>query len=243
MKERKIMQGIRCGMVLLLVVILGVSSFVADRQMCVYAGITESEPEVSVIAETYAETGKIEAENLVHTSSMEVEGSESFENTESEETEDGESSENTQSTETKNSESLEHTQSTEAENSENSENTETAEDTQGKDNTEYIAPDVKITIEPQEGWHKNEAVVSVSAEDTLETGNFVIDSVKVKISKNGSWMDITDDMRFVVSENCSVYVMVTDKNGATYEKTRYITCFDKTKPVLNAAVNGGLLSA
>lgn len=242
MKERKIMQGIRGGMVLLFAVILGVSAFVADRQMCVYAGITESEPEVSVIAETYAETGKIEAENLVHISSMEVEGSESFENTESEETKDGESSENIQSAETKNSESLEHTQSTEVENSETSENTETAEDTQGKDDTEYIAPDVKITIEPQEGWHKNEAVVSVSAEDTLETGNFVIDSVKVKISKNGTWMDITDDMRFVVSENCSVYVMITDKNGTTYEKTRYITCFDKTKPVLNAAVNGGLLS-
>lgn len=49
-------------------------------------------------------------------------------------------------------------------------------------------------------------------------------------------------MNFVVSENCSVYVMVTDKNGSTYEKNRYITCFDKTKPVLNAAVNGGLLS-
>ena len=242
MKERKIMQGIRGGMVLLFAVILGVSAFVADRQMCVYAGITESEPEVSVIAETYAETGKIEAENLVHISSMEVEGSESFENTESEETKDGESSENIQSAETKNSESLEHTQSTEVENSETSENTETAEDTQGKDDTEYIAPDVKITIEPQEGWHKNEAMVSVSAEDTLATGNFVIDSVKVKISKNGSWMDITDDMRFVVSENCSVYVMITDKNGATYEKTRYITCFDKIKPVLNAAVNGGLLS-
>ena len=206
MKERKTMQGIRSGMVLFLAVFLGVSSFVADYQMCVYAGTTESEPEVSVIAETYAE----------------AEVSESSENIQPEE--------------------VENTQSTEAENSENLENTETAEDTQGKDDTEYIAPDVKITIEPQEGWHKDEAVVSVSAEDTLATGNFVMDSVKVKISKNGTWMDITDDMRFVVSENCSVYVMVTDKNGSTYEKTRYITCFDKTKPVLNAAVNGGLLS-
>ena len=201
MKKRKTMQEIRCGIVLLLAVILGVSSFVADYQMCVYAGTTEFQPEVSVIAETYAEE-----------------------------------------TGTENSESLEHSQSTETENSEDSENTETVEDTQGKDETEYIAPDVKITITPQEGWHKDEAVVSVSAEDMLATGNFVMDSVKVKISKNGSWMDITDDMRFVVSENCSVYVMITDKNGTTYEKTRYITCFDKTKPVLNAAVNGGLLS-
>ncbi len=256
MKDRKIMQGIRGGMVLLFAILLGVSSFVVEHQMCAYAGITESEPEVSVIAETYAETEsmqnkqleerqemeKFQAEDLVHALSMEAEVSESSETTQSEEVENSENVKNTLSTETENSESLEHTLSTESENSENSENTETAEDTQGKDDTEYIAPDVKITIEPQAGWHKDEAAVSVSAEDTLATENFVMDSVKVKISKNGNWMDITDDLRFVVSENCSVYVMVTDKNGATYEKTRYITCFDKTKPVLNAAVNGGLLS-
>ena len=125
---------------------------------------------------------------------------------------------------------------------ETEETTETNSNTQDTEEPEYIAPDVKITIEPQEGWHKKEAVVHVSVEDTLMTGNFSIESVKVKISQNGSWTDITDDMSFVVSENCSVYVMVTDKNGSTYEKNRYITCFDKTKPVLNAAVNGGLLS-
>ena len=125
---------------------------------------------------------------------------------------------------------------------ETEETTETDSNTQDTEEPEYIAPDVKITIEPQEGWHKKEAVVYVSAEDILMTGNFSMESVKVKISQNGSWTDITDDMSFVVSENCSVYVMVTDKNGSTYEKNRYITCFDKTKPVLNAAVNGGLLS-
>lgn len=122
------------------------------------------------------------------------------------------------------------------------ETTETVSDTQGTEEPEYKAPDVKISIVPPEGWYKREVVVSVSVEDTLMTGNLAIESVKVKISQNGSWTDITDDMNFVVSENCSVYVMVTDKNGSTYEKNRYITCFDKTKPVLNAAVNGGLLS-
>ncbi len=122
------------------------------------------------------------------------------------------------------------------------ETTETVSDTQETEEPEYIAPDVKISIVPPEGWYKREVVVSVSVEDTLMTGNLAIESVKVKISQNGSWTDITDDMNFVVSENCSVYVMVTDKNGSTYEKNRYITCFDKTKPVLNAAVNGGLLS-
>ena len=120
--------------------------------------------------------------------------------------------------------------------------TETVSDTQETEEPEYIAPEVKISIVPPEGWYKSEVVVSVSVEDTLMTGNLAIESVKVKISQNGSWTDITDDMNFVVSENCSVYVMVTDKNGSTYEKNRYITCFDKSKPVLNAAVNGGLLS-
>ena len=45
-----------------------------------------------------------------------------------------------------------------------------------------------------------------------------------------------------ISENCTVYVLVTDQKGNTYEKNRYIKCFDFTKPTLNAAVSDGLLS-
>ena len=191
MKENRIHTMFRLGIVLVFALILGLSSFFADRNMLIYAG----EPETV------------------------TEGTETTEETVMEET----------------TENISDTEETE-------ETTEADSDTQEKEEPEYIAPDVKITIEPQEGWHKKEAVVHVSAEDTLMTGNFFMSSVKVKISQNGSWTDITDDMSFVVSENCSVYVMVTDKNGSTYEKNRYITCFDKTKPVLNAAVNGGLLS-
>ena len=125
--------------------------------------------------------------------------------------------------------------------SETIEDTSTSEtDTSGE--SEYIEPNVKISIEPTEGWFKDIALVSVKAEDIVNSGNFMIESVKAKISQNGSWVDITEDMRFSVSENCSVYVQVTDQNGKTYEKNRYISCFDKTKPVLNATVNGGLLS-
>ena len=148
MKDRKTMQGIRGGMVLLFAILLGISSFVADQQMCVYAGIVGSESEVSVIAETYVESMEVEAnENLKNMESEEPEASESLENTQTEEVENSEGVEHTQSTETEHSGNLEHTQSTEAENSENLENTETAEDTQGKDDTESIAPDVKITID------------------------------------------------------------------------------------------------
>ena len=115
-------------------------------------------------------------------------------------------------------------------------------ETDTSEESEYIKPNVKISIEPMEGWFKEIAFVSVKVEDIVNSGNFVIESVKVKIAQNGSWVDITEDMSFSVSENCSVYVKVTDQNGKTYEKNRYISCFDKTKPVLNAAINGGLLS-
>ena len=74
MKDRKNIQRIQGGRVLFLAVLLGVSSFVTDQQMCAYAGITESEPEVSVIAETYAES----------------EASESFENIQPEKVENSE---------------------------------------------------------------------------------------------------------------------------------------------------------
>ena len=176
MKTNRIHVMLRLGIVMVLTLILGLSSFFIDQNMPVYAEMTEPATE----------------ETEMVTEEMET--------------------------------------------------TETVSDTQGTEETEYVAPDVKISIVPPEGWYKREVVVSVSVEDILMTGNLAIESVKVKISQNGSWTDITDDMNFVVSENCSVYVMVTDKNGSTYEKNRYITCFDKSKPVLNAAVNGGLLS-
>ena len=187
MKENRIHTMFRLGIVLVFALILGLSSFFADRNMLIYAGEPETVTEETEDVREEATETVSDTENIEETTEMDS-------------------------------------------------------DMQETEETEYVAPDVKITIEPQEGWHKKEAVVYVSVEDILMTGNFSIESVKVKISQNGSWTDITDDMNFVVSENWSVYVMVTDKNGSTYEKYRYITCFDKTKPVLNAAVNGGLLS-
>lgn len=149
-------------------------------------------------------------------------------------------SENTKDTTNQESESTGNTTNQGNENVEDATVSETEPGT--LEEPEYIEPNVKISIEPTEGWFKDTALVHVTAEDIANSGNFVIESVKAKISQNGSWVDITEDMRFSVSENCSVYVQVTDQNGKTYERNRYISCFDKTKPVLNAAVNGGLLS-
>ncbi len=107
---------------------------------------------------------------------------------------------------------------------------------------EYVNPYVQITISPDAGWYTDSARVRVSVKDTKDSGNFTIYSVEAKIGQNGTWTDITDDMYIDVSENCTVYVKVTDSNNITYEKNKAIKCFDVTKPTFNAAVNDGTLT-
>ena len=107
---------------------------------------------------------------------------------------------------------------------------------------EYVNPNVKITISTPSGWHNDTTKVHISIEDVAHSGNFSIKTVQAKVAQNGSWTDITEDMYVEISENATVYVLVTDQRGKTYEKNRYIRCFDFTKPTLNAAVSDGLLS-
>lgn len=107
---------------------------------------------------------------------------------------------------------------------------------------EYVNPNVKITIATPTGWHNDTTKVHISIEDVLHSGNFAIKTVQAKIAQNGSWTDITEDSYVEISENTTVYVLVTDQKGKTYEKNRYMKCFDFTKPTLNAAVSDGLLS-
>ncbi len=106
----------------------------------------------------------------------------------------------------------------------------------------YVNPNVKITISTPSGWHNDTTKVHISVEDVAHSGNFSIKTVQAKVAQNGSWTDITEDMYVEISENTTVYVLVTDQRGKTYEKNRYIRCFDFTKPTLNAAVSDGLLS-
>ena len=106
----------------------------------------------------------------------------------------------------------------------------------------YVNPNVKITIVTPTGWHNDTTKVHISVEDTVKSGNFTIQKVQAKVAQNGSWTDITEDMYVEISENSTIYVQVTDQKGKTYEKNRYIKCFDFTKPTLNAAVSDGLLS-
>ena len=109
---------------------------------------------------------------------------------------------------------------------------------------EYKEPSVKITINAPTKWYSSgtNAKITFKVEDILDTGNFAVKSVRAKIGQNGSYQDVTEDMFIEIAENCTVYVLVTDANDKSYERSRSIKCFDTTKPTLNAAVSDGLLT-
>lgn len=107
---------------------------------------------------------------------------------------------------------------------------------------EYKTPNVVIHINSPGGWYNEKASVTFSVSDTAHTGNFEVAKIQAKVGQNGSWTDVTEDKKLEISENCTVYVQVTDQKGNTYERSRAIRCFDTTKPTLNAAVSDGLLT-
>ena len=107
---------------------------------------------------------------------------------------------------------------------------------------EYKTPNVVIHINSPGGWYNEKAAVTFSVSDTAHTGNFEVAKIQAKVGQNGSWTDVTEDKKLEISENCTVYVQVTDQKGNTYERSRAIRCFDTAKPTLNAAVSDGLLS-
>ncbi len=106
----------------------------------------------------------------------------------------------------------------------------------------YKKPNVTISINSPGGWYNDTAAVTFAVSDVAHTGNFEIAMIQAKVGQNGSWTDVTEDRKLTVSENCTVYVLVTDQKGNTYERSRAIRCFDTAKPTLNAAVSDGLLS-
>ncbi len=106
----------------------------------------------------------------------------------------------------------------------------------------YKKPNVTISINSPGGWYNDTAAVTFAVSDVAHTGNFEVAMIQAKVGQNGSWTDVTEDRKLTVSENCTVYVLVTDQKGNTYERSRAIRCFDTAKPTLNAAVSDGLLS-
>ena len=106
----------------------------------------------------------------------------------------------------------------------------------------YKRPNVSISINRPDGWFNDTVAVTFRVADVAHTGNFEVAKIQAKVGQNGSWTDVTEDQKLDISENCTVYVQVTDQKGNTYEKNRAVRCFDTTKPTLNAAVSDGLLS-
>ena len=115
----------------------------------------------------------------------------------------------------------------------------TTEDVTSKDNKYKVR--ISIALD-KPGWYNDKAMVDVKVTKIFGDSKFKIDTVQAKIGANGSWVDITDDMALEITENCTVYVKVTDMNGNEYEKNRFIKCFDTVAPTLNAAVSEGLLN-
>ena len=106
----------------------------------------------------------------------------------------------------------------------------------------YKKPNVSISINKPDGWFNDTVTVTFKVADVAHTGNFEIAKIQAKVGQNGGWTDVTEDKKLEISENCTVYVQVTDQKGNTYERNRAVKCFDTTKPTLNAAVSDGLLS-
>ena len=106
----------------------------------------------------------------------------------------------------------------------------------------YKKPNVTISINKPDGWFHDTVTVTFKVADVAHTGNFEIAKIQAKVGQNGGWTDVTEDKKLEISENCTVYVQVTDQKGNTYERNRAVKCFDTTKPTLNAAVSDGLLS-
>lgn len=106
------------------------------------------------------------------------------------------------------------------------------------------APSYTITIISPSGWYTKAADVEIRIEDTNGTG---WQKVEAKVERGGSWIDLTDDLtdghrtKVEITENCTVYVTVTDGNGKTHTKSRYIECFDRTAPTIKAGIDGKLL--
>ena len=109
---------------------------------------------------------------------------------------------------------------------------------------EPAAPKFTISILSPDGWHTRKAKVTIRVRDVNGTG---WETVEAKINSGGSWVDLTDDLAekekttVEISENCSIYVVVTDKNGKTHTKNRYIEVFDREAPTIRAGIDGELL--
>lgn len=114
----------------------------------------------------------------------------------------------------------------------------------GKEPAPAPAGSYAISIVAPSGWHTKTAKVEIRVTDENGAG---WKKVEAKIERNGSPEDLTDafagggKVYVTISENCTVYVTVTDQDGKTTTKSRYIECFDRTAPTVKTGIGGRVL--
>ena len=116
----------------------------------------------------------------------------------------------------------------------------------GKNTTPAPVPSgsYAILIVAPSGWYTKSAKVEIRVDDENDTG---WKKVEARIERNGSPEDLTDafagggKVYVSISENCTVYVTVTGKDGKTTTKSRYIECFDRTAPTVKTGLDGKVL--
>ena len=95
--------------------------------------------------------------------------------------------------------------------------------------------DITIRITPPSGWATQRAEVEICLTDNAGKG---FQSAQVQTG-GGAWKDITGELAQTgnrwsavaeITENCTVSVKVTGKDGMTYEKSQLIQCFGTTAP-------------
>lgn len=110
-----------------------------------------------------------------------------------------------------------------------------------------LQSEFSIDIVPPTGWKTKETAVEFVLTDQTGAG---FEKVEVKIEKNGNWQDVTESLiqkeneyfgQAEIAENSTIYVSVTGKDEKVYEKSRYIECFDRIAPTVQAGVEGKLL--
>lgn len=98
--------------------------------------------------------------------------------------------------------------------------------------------DITIRITPPSGWATQRAEVEVRVTDNAGTG---FQSAQVQVG-GGTWQDVTSQLEQTenrwytvveVTENCTVHVRVTGKDGTIYEKSQFVRCFDTTNDYQN----------
>lgn len=95
--------------------------------------------------------------------------------------------------------------------------------------------DITIRITPPSGLAKGSAAVEICVTDNAGAG---FQSAQVKAG-GGNWRDVTAELVQTgncwycvtdITENCTVQVKVTGKDGMAYEKSEYIQCFSTSAP-------------